>query len=119
MTISELVISLGQLLTGVPVAIANGANVSGIINTKGSSLVGIIIPAAFTSTTITFSASVDGSTFFPVKNTTSGTTLSYTVAPGEYIAINPVDFYGIPYLEINTGSSEAAARTLLASLKGI
>jgi len=98
--------------------IASGQQVSSKINLGGFSLVGIILPAAFTGTSLTFLASVDNTNFFPIYTTTSGTQLSYTVAQGHYVAINPQDFYGVQYLEIQSGSSEAATRTLILSLKG-
>lgn len=91
---------------------------SATIHCAGFVLCGILIPASFTSTAISFLASVDGTNFFPVKSTTSGSALSYTVAPGEFNAIDPKDFYGINYLQIKTGSTEVAARTLVASLRG-
>lgn len=103
----------------------SGANLTGgaqaasnVIDLRGFSLAGILLPAALISTALTFEASVDGTNFFAVKNTTSGTALSYTVAQGNYYAINPVDFYGIRYLKIVPGSPEGSARTLTLALKG-
>lgn len=109
----------GQFLSGVQAIIANGGTESANIALNGMCLCGIFFPAAFTGTAVTFEASLDGTTFFAVKSTTSGTSLSYTVAQGEYVAINPVDFQGIATLRIVSGSSEGAARTLNLSLKGI
>lgn len=99
--------------------IASSGTVSTVINTGGMTVVGVMLPATFTGTTLTFKASTDGINFFTVKSTTSGTSLSYTVAQGTYAALDPKDFYGIQYLEIVSGSTEGAARTLLVSLKGI
>ncbi len=89
------------------------------INANGLALVGIQLPAAFTSTTLTFYGSIDGSTWQQVYVTTSGTALSYTVAQGHYVAIDPVPFYGLKYLQIKTGSDETATRSLTVSLKGL
>lgn len=85
---------------------------------NGFSLVGIKVPAAFTGTALTFTMcdTVDG-TYVPVKGT-SGSTVSYTVAQGNYYAIDPKDFHGIQFLKIVSNGTEAAARTLLLSLKG-
>lgn len=101
-----------------PAIIANGQQESATINQGGFSLCGVLIPAAFTGTSISFEASIDNVTFYPVYNTIAGVLLSYVVAPSRYIAIDPKDFHGIQYLKIKSGSAEGAARTLVASLKG-
>lgn len=109
----------GNSIPNVSATIANGQQVSSTINCKGFSLCGILLPAAFTGTALTFLASIDGTNFFPVHSTTSGSALSYTVSQGNYFAIDPKDFYGVQYLQIKSGSSEGAARTLAVSLKGL
>jgi hypothetical protein len=101
----------------VSAVIANGQTASGAISTGGMGLVGIYIPAAFTGTTITFQGSTAvAGTFVPVYN--SSGQVSYTVSTSRYIAINPADIVGIPFLKIVSGSSEGAARTLTCSFKG-
>lgn len=104
---------------GAAVVIANGAQESSAIDCGGMTLVGILLPAVFTGTALTFetSTAVDG-TFVPIKTTTSGSLLSYTVAQGTYCALDPKDFHGIRFLKIKSGSAEGAARTLTCSLKG-
>lgn len=102
-----------------PVAIANGATESDAIAQQGFALCGILFPAAFTGTTVTFEAcDTVGGTYVPVKSSTSGTPLSYTVAQATYQAIDPKDFHGINFLKIKSGASEGAARSLICSLKG-
>lgn len=108
----------GYFTPQVSATIALNGTVSSVINCNGKVLCGVLLPAAFTGTALTFLASVDGINFFAVKSTTSGTALSYTVAQGTYCAIDPKDFQGINFLQIKSGSTEVAARTLLASLKG-
>lgn len=109
----------GLFNPGTSTLIASGQQESAAINCGGMALCGIFLPAAFTGTTLTFEASqaIDG-TFIAVKNTTSGTSLSYTVAANTYCALDPKDFQGIHFLKIKSGSSEAADRTLILSLKG-
>lgn len=109
----------GNFQTSVPFSIANGAQFSSVINCAGFVLCGIFLPAAFTGTALTFLASLDGITFSPIHSTTSGSALSYTVAQGNFCAIDPKDFYGVNYLQIKSGSAEGAARSLVASLRGI
>jgi hypothetical protein len=108
----------GNFNPNLVATIANGQQVSSPIPCGGLSLCGITLPAAFTGTALTFLASVDGVTYSPVHSTTSGSALSYTVAQGQYCAIDPKDFYGVNFLQIKSGSSEGAIRTLAVSLKG-
>ncbi len=110
----------GVFIPDAPVTIAISQTKSAAIDMKGMCLVGIKLPAAFTGTALTFEMcdTVDG-TYVAVKNTTSGTALSYTVAQGTYAAIDPKDFQGIRFLKIVSGSTEAAARTLTVALKGL
>jgi|SRR5665213_235393 len=100
------------------VTIADGEQISETISTGGFELCGINLPAAFTGTALTFlvCSTVDG-TFLPLYNTSG--LVSYTVAQGRYIAINPADFHGVAFLQIQSGSAEGAARTLVCSMKGI
>lgn len=99
-------------------SIASSASASSIVDCGGLALCGIFIPAAFTGTTITFQASADGINFFPMTLNTAGNNLSYAVAPSTYVAINPLDFQGVQYLKVVSGSTEAGARSLILSLKG-
>jgi hypothetical protein len=109
----------GNLNPAVPLVILNTAQESAAINLAGLSLVGIILPAAFTGTALTFEVSDSlAGTYVVLKSSTSGTSLSYTVAQGTYAAIDPKDFYGVQFLKIKSGSAEGADRTLLLSLKG-
>lgn len=99
------------------VSIANGAQSSAAINCGGMVLVGIMFPAAFTGTAITFEMcdTIDG-TYVPMYNAAG--VMTYTIAQGRYIAVNRVDFYGVNFLKIKSGSAEGAIRTLVCSLKG-
>ncbi len=109
----------GILNPGLSVVIANTAQESEAINCGGMTLVGIMLPAAFTGTALTFEVSSTlAGTYVALKSTTSGTALSYTVAQGTYCAIDPKDFHGVQFLKIKSGSAEGAARTLICSLKG-
>lgn len=109
----------GITITGINVTLANAATDSSLINTKGMGLVGIKTPSNLTGTAITFlSCASDGTGCVPVKSTTSGSALSYTVTTSSYYAIDPVPFYGIQYLKLKSGSSQSGDSTLAVSLKG-
>jgi len=112
-----MLVALGSLIS-VSAQIANTVQESGVISTAGLSLCGIQFPAAFTGTAVTFEAATSAAgPFVPVYNAAGA--LSYTVAQGQYVAINPQDFQGISFLKIKSGSAEGALRTLVCSLKGI
>ncbi len=107
-------------LNQAPAAIGASGTVSGAVPTTGASLVGIQLPAAFTGTAITFQVALTlAGTYQVLKSTTSGSTLSYTVAQGTYVAIDPKDFQGVQFLKVVSGSTEAGARSLTLMLKGM
>lgn len=108
----------GNLNPAVPCSIASGQTVSAGVNLNGFTLCGVFLPAAFTGTALSFEASADGVTYVAVKSTTSGTSLSYTVAQGTYVAIDPKDFQGIQYLKLVSGTMEGAGRSLSLAVKG-
>lgn len=110
----------GLMENAKPAVIAASGTTSAALDLEGFSLVGIKVPAAFTGTALTFSVcDTLAGTYVPLKVTTSGTALSYTVSQGNYYAIDPKDFYGVRFLKIISGSTEGTQRTLLCSLKGI
>lgn len=111
-------IPVEKVLSFAAVTIANGGTVSSDIICNGLALVGIQLPAALTGIALTFKGSVDGTTFQPIYDTTSGTALSYTVAAGHYVAVDPAPFQGLKALQIVSGSAEGAARSFTVSLKG-
>jgi hypothetical protein len=100
------------------VVIPSPSPTSAAMPTNGMSLVGCMMPATVTSTAMTFqvATSLTG-TYEPLYN--SSGQVSYTIASGHYVAINPADWSGVQFYKIVFGSSEAAARTLVCSMKGI
>jgi len=112
-----MIIAQGSLIPG-SISIASGQTTSPSISTEGMSLCGIQMPAAFSGTSLTFlAATQSGGPFQPIYN--SSGLVTYAVAGGEYIAINPQDFYGVLYLQIKSSASEGATRALTYLLKGI
>lgn len=111
------IIPLGQLIPAAA-TIANGQTTTGEVKTNGCPLAGIQLPAALTGVTITFLVSTQsGGTYQPLYN--SSGQVSYTVAPGRYLAINPQDFHGVGFLKVVSGSAEGAQRALTLMLKGM
>lgn len=107
----------GNFNPGLVATIPISTQISNPIPLSGFALCGIIMPAAFTGTSITFTAcnTISG-TYLPVFNASGAVT--YTVAANQYQAIDPKDFQGIQFLIIKSNSSEAAARSLALSLRG-
>lgn len=91
--------------------ISSGQTVSDNIQLKGFGMVGLIMPATLTSTTMTFNGSQDGTNFSSLYNV-SGTQLSITVAASRIILFSPGDFVGINYLQLVGGTAEGGDRTI-------
>lgn len=100
------------------VTIPNGLTTSGTIDMQDLSMVGLIIPAAFTGITMTFLGSPDNVTFYPIYNT-SGTQLSITVATSRIISFTPGDFAGMRYVQLVSGSAEAGNRIIQFVLRSL
>lgn len=89
--------------------IANGGSLSAAVALGTTRLVGIITPAAFTTTTIlTFDVSADGVTYAPLflpDNTEAQVILSLSAS--RYIPVDPTIF-NLPYIKIRAGLNGAA-----------
>lgn len=111
------IVSLGQVVYPTVVIGASSAT-SGVVSSAGLSLVGCQLPATFTGTSISFTvATTVGGTYQELDN--SAGKVSYNVTQGKFIAINPVDFYGVQFFKIISQATEGSARSLVCSLKGI
>lgn len=102
------------------VTIASGASLSGGVNISPrgteSSLVEIVMPAAWTAANLTFQTSNDGVTYQDYYNA-AGTEITVMAAAARNIAIDPADFAGAGWLKVRSGTSvaavnQAAARTI-------
>jgi len=95
------------------VTIANNATESDALNVGaiGQVVVGIVTPATLTGVAFTFKASVDGSTYVPVYDT-SGSAYTVTVSTSRYIPLPPATFAGITYLKVVSGSTEGGSRII-------
>jgi len=93
------------------VTIASGGTTSEVVNLNGFGMVGIILPAALTSTSMTFTGSQDNVTYSALYNV-AGTQLAITVATSRIVLFSPGDFVGINYLKLIAGSAEGADRVI-------
>lgn len=106
-----------QKVVNVDASIANGAQISAILDLGGCVPVGIYLPAVLTGTAITFKASPDGTSLSSLFNGT--TALSVTFEASAYIALDYTKFLGCRYLQVSTGANEAAARTITLATRPI
>lgn len=96
----------------IPFTIATDATASDSQDVKGHVPVGIITPAALTSTSAELQVSIDGGTTFVPVYDKDGTKYSLTLAPSRFVAIPPGDIAGLHELRLVVGTAEDAARTL-------
>ncbi|MGB1389984.1 MAG: hypothetical protein ACPG61_13970 [Paracoccaceae bacterium] len=87
------------------ITIASGESLSAAINLNGRVIVGIIMPAAWTTAAITMQACDSlGGTYVDVY-ATGGAELSITTAASRYVAVDPVNQYGINFAKIRSGTT--------------
>lgn len=86
----------------------------------GGVIVGLLMPAAFTGTTITFTASdTFGGTYGPVYDS-DGNQVSLAVAASRRIGLSGTEADALspwPFLKIVSGSNEAAERLVKITLR--
>lgn len=96
----------------ITATIANGATTSGVIDMGGASMAGLIIPASFTGTAISFKISdTFGGTYVPLKNS-AGTTVSFTVSSSSAIGFDPTDFAAFRYFQIVSNNTEVGDKAI-------
>ena len=107
--------------TTVDVTIANGQTTSGeAALSNGQTLVGVILPAALTSTSMTFTAATAaGGTFVPVYDVGGAAAYSITVGTSRYVPVDPRVFAGIRYLKAVGGSTEGGSRTITLVVRNV
>jgi hypothetical protein len=104
----------------IPVTIANGAALSGAVDTRGATIEAIEMPAAWTAADLTFQAAdSETGTFSDVYDALGGE-ITVVVAASRTVTIqDPFDYNmrGLRYVKVRSGTSgtpvnQAGARTL-------
>lgn len=95
--------------------ISASGTVSTAFSAAGFESFGVVLPATFTGTTLTFQVSADGSTYQALDNG-SGSAVSITVAQAKSYAL-PAGLTAWPYFKIVSGSTEGSARSLVVVAK--
>ena len=95
-----------RLADPIEVTIEDGNSLSAAVFMKGRVLCGIFIPASWTTANITFQGcSTPGGTYVDVYDT-SGSELTLTgAASSVYLAVDPINFYGINHLKVRSGTT--------------
>jgi hypothetical protein len=96
--------------------IGAGASLSAEVGLGEKTLVGIVMPAGWDAASLTFQASPDDVNF-PELYDGAGNAVSFTVAAGQFIAVDPTRWRGVTAIKVRSGTSGApvnqtAARTL-------
>lgn len=98
------------------VTIASGAQLSNGALLGNRRLLGLIIPADTEGTAVTFQASIDGTNYFVMYNADGA--ISYNFTDPGYLAVNPLDFLGVKYLKVDTGTNQTTAAAQITLVTG-
>lgn len=103
--------ALGNGRLSGTVTIANGASLSGAIDLGSSSLACILMPAAWTAAGLSFAVSTSlAGTYVPLWNALGGEYLvpSASAVASQHIILPVVDFLGIQFIKVRSGTNAAA-----------
>jgi hypothetical protein len=92
-------------LDNFPILIANGQSLSAAVPLGADTLVGIVMPAAWTAAALTFLVSADGGASFQSLFNDAGTEVSVTVTAAEFVAIDPKYYRGANFIKVRSGTS--------------
>ncbi len=89
--------------------IANGASLSNAIDLteRGRILLGIDMPAAWTTANITFAVSMDGVTYKPFRSDQAAAEYQIPVAAGVFVGLEIRYFFAVRYFKLRSGTSGA------------
>lgn len=112
----------GSLVT-TQATIASGQSLSAALDLQQYSLVGLLLPSAWTAAAVTFQGSIDGSNFFDLYDSGAEINLG-AAAASRYLLLSPSAFAGLRYLKVRSGTSgtpvnQAADRALTLVLRGL
>lgn len=99
-----------------PVTVANGATVSSAVIAEHYAIYGLIMPAAFDGTALTFDVSYDKTNWQPLYDATN-TAISRTVAAARSYPL-PDELAAFPYFRLVCGTTQTADRVFRIAAKG-
>ncbi len=86
--------------------IVQDASLSNEVDLGAYVLCGIMIPAAWTSASLTYLNRTHGTAAAPVQDS-AGAEIEHTPAAGTYMAVDPADFAGVRFLTLRSGTAAA------------
>ena len=93
--------------------IANGATTSSTLTLENNRVpLAVITPSSMTGSTLTFQASDDGSTFYPLFNEGSSYSLTISTSVARHYGLARQPMEGVKYFQVVSGSTEGASRTI-------
>lgn len=100
----------------VTATIAESASLSAGVLLNGAEMVGLKMPADWTTAALTFQVSTDGVTYNNLYDQ-DGSEVNVSVGAARYIALPPADYAGFIYLKVRSGTSatpvvQAAERSI-------
>lgn len=115
---------LGLDLEYIPILIANGTSLSAQINLGAKTLVGIIMPAAWTAAALTFQSSGDGGQTFQELQDGAGAAVTVTANQATNIQLDPTKWRGANCLKVRSGTTgtpvnQGADRTLQLVVRSV
>jgi hypothetical protein len=93
--------------------IASGGSLSAAVDLFGYSLVGLIMPAEWTTANITMQNSLDGTTFNNVYDYL-GAEYTANAAAARFIALQPGDVIGLQSIKLRSGTAAVAVNQVAA-----
>lgn len=95
------------------VGIANGGTDSDLIDMRGSTFTGFHCGSALDGTTATFLAGTNDDNLVTLRGA-DGQPISVTLNGAGFYKLNPVFFLGVTVMKIKMGTTQTAARSLIA-----
>ena len=86
--------------------ILNGAALSSAVPLGEKTIVGLVMPAAWTAAAVTFQVAVDDTTWNELQDG-AGNAVSFTVAASQFIQIDPAKWRGVTAVKVRSGTSGA------------
>jgi hypothetical protein len=91
----------------IPATIAAGQTVSAPVSIGVKTVVGLAMPAVWSSGALTFRISPDGASFLPFVDTSNSAIAVSTPAAGTFIGVNPTLFAAVNEFEIVCATAPA------------
>lgn len=103
----------------IEATIAAGQALSGPAALGAKTLVGIVMPSAWTAAGLTFQMSPDGGTTWLEVYSSAGSEIDFTVAASQFIQVDPSTWRGINMVQVRSGTAGAPVNQAAAAVIGL